>query len=911
MGRLPLIALWAVLGGCTRFPAITDGVCGNAVLDPDEDCDTFAALGPKTSCAPASDPRGCHYLCEGTAECPSGWRCGVDAQCRHPSGGYSVEMSVPFAADRIEIGDADGDRIADLLGSGLNTLSILYGGPDGARDHLRIWKMPSPPEWKDIDGDGRVDAIVPTAPGTLVFLGTGERRLTPATFSGGGGAGSLVFGLSMEKDKEVLGDAVKLALFSKCFNVESGFGGSFCGGCTAGESCINGQCVPDSQTCAPGRDGLCDGARLCRNGGCVFVTGCATPLHVDYPQAPGSRRYTIDDLWTPLPIGDVFGTGNDAFAFAFRDARQLYVYQTLGSPRALTTTASIAQIVPLAPGYSIRARVFFADVDGDGRADLVIPATNGEARDTGLNVAFFDPSMGRFGPACPASLHFFEPNNIMRRAPPAFALRAAGDLTGDGVADYILEESALIVESVARPQVPCSDAAPVVIEALEQSGPEPEESWSEASTGTYSGSGFMDAVASSSSTLDFVLGSRAGLSTLRIEVPSTPRMLRSGDYDGDGVEDVAFAYTQPGNTMSCPERTILAVIFGPPDASSEPVVMGAFCETLRDFEPYDAPGSEPDDAAKDLIISTADQNRTKVMFGSTGRRMLCPAAFSSQAASQQSLIGHFCTRCTSTTCSSASDLVFAQHRFVNGDQTGVLALARSDGIEPGGLASTANFDYGPNMLPWTGRPASMAAIDLDEDGLDEVLGFDSNGLMMIAHRNQNPCTDGAPMADLPPPFDPRFSAGRFFGNAQIETADLDRDGHLDLLVLFGTSSVAVAWGTGIMDLKLTELAIPPATSIIQVTHADLGCDASPDLLLLAASTNKPDGSDAAIYRMGFDASARTFHGWELMARAPFGRSLAAGDVNGDGLIDIVWIDDSNGHMLFALPGVGPSCEISR
>jgi hypothetical protein len=906
------IAMLAIVG-CTKFQPIADGVCGNAVLDPGEDCDTFAELGADTVCAPASDMRGCHYVCDGSAHCPSGWRCGVDAQCRHPSGSFLAPATVPFGAERISVGDADGDRIGDILGNGASTLSVLYGGPDQARDELRMWSIHSPPEWRDVDGDGRIDAIVPTGPGTLVFLGTSQRRLTPATFAAGGASGMDAFGMAMHMDKDLLGDSIKLALFGGCLRIETGFSSSLCQGCSDQEKCINGACVPEEQTCAPGRDGVCDGPFLCKNGRCSPVSGCAAPFHVDYPTKPGSRqRYVFDDLWTPPPIADVYQTGNDAFALAFKGSGQVYVYATVGSPRSLTQTASQAQIVSLAPGYGVRGPVFFTDVDGDGKVDLMIPAGDGQAQNTGFNVAFFDPTSGRFGAACPAVFKFYEPNDRYQTLGHSAELRATADLSGDGMADYVFGQDALIAESISRPQSGCSDGAPVVVECVQAAVPGTDGAWSEATVGAYSGSGHMDAAASSPSTLDLLLGSSSGLTTIHVDVPSPASLLRSGDFDGDGIDDVLFGYAQPGGGgPSCPVKTVLAVLFGPPSASAEPVVMGSFCEAVLDWQPFDSMGIETVDAAKDLLISTAETNRTTVLYGSPGRRMLCPAAFASQSSALTSFIGHFCTRCTSTSCPSASDLAYAQYRSVNGVPAPVLALARSDGLEPGGLASVGNIDYGDKAIPWTGQPPAMSSIDLDEDGLDDVVGWDSDGTMMLAHRNGVACAPDIPMAELPAAFDPAFSKTPFFGTPQIQTSDLDHDGHLDVIAQFGTSSVAVAFGSGRVDLHPSAIALPMGKSIIQVTHAELGCDSVPDLLVLAASANVPDGSDAAIYSMRLDPKQRVFGGWMLLAPAPFARSFAAGDVNGDGLNDLVWTDGSSAHVLLARPGVGPTCEVAQ
>jgi len=46
-----LALLFPLVDGCADLPAITHGTCGNAVLDPGEDCDSFASNGQ--FCRPA------------------------------------------------------------------------------------------------------------------------------------------------------------------------------------------------------------------------------------------------------------------------------------------------------------------------------------------------------------------------------------------------------------------------------------------------------------------------------------------------------------------------------------------------------------------------------------------------------------------------------------------------------------------------------------------------------------------------------------------------------------------------------------------------------------------------------------------------------------------------------------------
>src|SRR5579883_2961361 len=98
--RLASLALAASLACCADLPSLDAGVCGNGVIDPGEDCDTYP-VGPGTSCRPPGDPVGqCRLDCtpgSGHA-CPSGWGCGTDAVCREPNGSFVRQQQV-VAAD--------------------------------------------------------------------------------------------------------------------------------------------------------------------------------------------------------------------------------------------------------------------------------------------------------------------------------------------------------------------------------------------------------------------------------------------------------------------------------------------------------------------------------------------------------------------------------------------------------------------------------------------------------------------------------------------------------------------------------------------------------------------------------------------------------------------------------------------
>ena len=98
LGLALSLALLLPLFGCTAFPVIEGGVCGNAVIDESkEDCDTFAEKG--LSCRPPGSAGECHYDCrpnadDGRAPCPSRRGCYAVGIGRRTAGNF--ETSDPF-----------------------------------------------------------------------------------------------------------------------------------------------------------------------------------------------------------------------------------------------------------------------------------------------------------------------------------------------------------------------------------------------------------------------------------------------------------------------------------------------------------------------------------------------------------------------------------------------------------------------------------------------------------------------------------------------------------------------------------------------------------------------------------------------------------------------------------------------
>jgi len=168
---VPLVA-----AGCVDLPA--PGVCGNHVHEPElgEDCDDDSV-----SCT-----SNCRLTCQ-VQECPDGYQCGLDKICSLPSGRLAYPTSsVSFGPSFLAVVDYDSDSIGDVIGIGTGDIDVRFGS--AAADLARSYSLRTP--LQDANGarpavtrtfDGTVAAVVPSAGGITVYYNAGTALLPLAT----------------------------------------------------------------------------------------------------------------------------------------------------------------------------------------------------------------------------------------------------------------------------------------------------------------------------------------------------------------------------------------------------------------------------------------------------------------------------------------------------------------------------------------------------------------------------------------------------------------------------------------------------------------------------------------------------------------------------------------------------------
>lgn len=172
---------------CQSLETLELDLCGNGVVDFNEDCDNRADPG-----CHASGSNACRFRCDGSSViCPDGFACGSDQVCRAPSGTFSENgLVVAGPSTSLVAVDANDDGIDELLLTNDEAFTLQY--IDGTRTLGTRTTIPARgaiPTLVDINDDNAKDLVFEAngsflSRGLAVFLGrAGARSFSPLAFS--------------------------------------------------------------------------------------------------------------------------------------------------------------------------------------------------------------------------------------------------------------------------------------------------------------------------------------------------------------------------------------------------------------------------------------------------------------------------------------------------------------------------------------------------------------------------------------------------------------------------------------------------------------------------------------------------------------------------------------------------------
>jgi hypothetical protein len=629
-----------------------------------------------------------------------------------------------------------------------------------------------------------------------------------------------------------------------------------------------------------------------------FATQDGTALAgVDYVATSGTLAFTpnqtVGTIAVPV-IGNTIFQADRTFTVTLSNA---------------TASASFAAQQTFAVGSQPRS-VAVADFNGDGRPDLAV-ANQGD--DT-VSVLLNTTAPGSATPSFSTQTTF-----SVGAAPYAVAV---GDINGDGRPDLAVTNSSdQTVSGLLNTTVPGAATASFA----------PQQTFASGGTfvtlGDVNGDGHPDLI-----TLSSVLGSVAvllnttapGATTASFTSPQSfdtgvsPFSVTLGDLNGDGRPDLVV-----GNDNTSPTVAVLVNTTAPGSTSAS----FAAAQTL-------AAGADPSsvtvgdvngDGRLDLAVANANDNTISVLLNTSA-----PGATTISFAPQQTFatglrpvsvvfadvngdgrpdlvavdfLGSYASILLDATAPGASTPTFlSQQTFPAGTQPLGVAVGDFNGHGLPDLVVANELDNNVSVLlntlvPIT-NPASFAPQQTFAAGMSPqavtLADVNGDGLRdLIVANAQDDTVSVLLNTTAPGAATASFAAQQTFavGNRpeSVIVADVNRDGLPDLVVADSQdNALSVLINTTAPGATVASFAAQQtfATGISPsaVTVADVNSDGAPDLLVANAADNTVS---VLLNTTAPGAAVPSFATQQTFATGAAPSSLAAADVNGDGLVDLI------------------------
>jgi FG-GAP-like repeat len=686
---LALSALALLGSGCTAFPDIPTGECGNAVVDSDEDCDSFSDPNtPHSECRAKGTVGECHLDCSSRdgkqPSCPSGWGCDSDALCRRPTSEFLPPLSVDdVGAWTLGSADFDGDGREDVMSSepldsiGLTRVKFLYFDQQGALADTRAFpKLILSPTIKTYPGDEPRSDVTFSNSALGVMLGRADRNWIPQTFSS--------------------------------YRID--------------DTSVRVAAIGDPRFGAP----------------TAFIT-LLSPATPRLP-APGSDLFVIDQVTGQLrvqahvdwSIGDLVGEFTsgaileDKLAspcldpvFALHGQRHFSILNVCvyDSENGETTYRDPLEQTDIAlePPAVIDSGPLVADMNGDGHLDVLLGAGGKPyvSYGDGLKLAVATP------------YRLVRKDEIRNKdlSPDIPMPIAAGDFTGDGAPDFVFSDRLLISTTA-----PGADL-PVYSDELRNRLGGPITS---AKIADFNGNGYLDVATASNASLNVTLyygGPGAFFSPSIISTSASVQSLATGDFDRDELQDLAVLEAPPSGETTNTLKIGYGATFGP----LLPLSSAARLNQVEQLATIDGGGISALVLASSDVIAGRPSGAVTLLNGDPDRIPFAPFALTDFSATRSVLdsiafsvvVGRFTPRSGGDLIALAFNQPTPKSDEVPAMNLWLLANVRAAGAE----SKRMHAELDPRLKPvvfldqnsdFTIDSASASA-DLDGDGLDEAI----------------------------------------------------------------------------------------------------------------------------------------------------------------------------------------------